>query len=107
MEFYESLNQIDWNSALDINSNDPNVALNRLHNNIVYLLDEFAPYKKISAKKLNLKIKHWIKNELLNKIKKRDKLLNKYHKSKMPNLKNFYYDSYKLLRNIITRKKRC
>ena len=77
-----------------------------MHKNIVYLLDEFAPYKKVSKKVQKLKTKPWINNDILKKINERDKVLLKYHKTKMPNLKEDYYNSYKVLRNTITKEKR-
>ena len=100
------MNQIDWDSVHDVHTNDPNVSLNNLHKNVVYLLDEFAPYKKISKKVNKLKTKPWINNEILKKIRERDKVLKKYHRTKMPDLKKDYYDRYKVLRNSITKEKR-
>ena len=80
--------------------------MNNLHNNIVYLLDEFAPYRKISKKEFKLKAKPWINNEIIKKIRQRDNLLHKYHKSKDANHKKLVYQKYKYLRNNITKLKR-
>ena len=73
-EFNETLNQISWDSVLQLNDNDPNISFNNLHNNIVYLLDEFAPYRKITKKEFKLKAKPWIDHDILKKIIERDKL---------------------------------
>ena len=53
-EFNEALNIINWDEILLINENYPNMALNNFNQHITYLLDEFAPYKKLSKKILNL-----------------------------------------------------
>ena len=50
-EFNEALNPTNWDEILLINENDPNMALNNFHQHINYLLDEFAPYKKLSKKR--------------------------------------------------------
>ena len=48
--------------------------MNNLHQHINFLLDEFAPYKK-------LKSKPWINSEILSRMEKRGKLLHKYCKT--------------------------
>ena len=105
-EFQESMNLISWNSILQMDLNNPNISLQLLHDNIIYLLDEFAPYRRISKKEFKLKAKPWINNEILNNIKMRDKLLLKYHKSKDDRSKIIIYGKYKVLRNSITKLKR-
>ena len=49
-EFNEALTNIDWDQILSIEGNDPNISMNNLHQHINYLLDELAPYKKLSKK---------------------------------------------------------
>ena len=105
-EFLESMNLINWNSILQMDLENPNISLQLLHDNFVYLLDEFAPYRKISKKEFKLKAKPWINHEILNNIKIRDKLLLKYHKSKDATNKIIIYEKYKLIRNSITKLKR-
>ena len=105
-EFLESMNLINWNSILQMDLDNPNISLQILHDNFVYLLDEFAPYRRISKKEFKLKAKPWINHEILNNIKIRDKLLLKYHKSKDARNKIIIYEKYKLIRNSITKLKR-
>ena len=76
------MSNIDWDEILLINENDPNTALNNFHQHINYLLDEFAPYKKLSKKDLKFKSKPWINNFILVEMNKCDKLLHKYSKMK-------------------------
>ena len=105
-EFQEAMNLINWESILQLEFNNPNLSLQLLHDNIVYLLDEFAPYRRISKKEFKLKAKPWINHEILKNIKLRDKLLLKYHKSNDVTNKIIIYAQYKLKRNSITKLKR-
>ena len=54
--------------------------MNNLYLNLTYLLDEMAPYKKLTKKELKLKQKPWITKEILGDIYKRDQLLHSYQK---------------------------
>ena len=38
----------DWDSILSQHQNDPDLSMNNLYNNTIYLLDEFAPYSKLT-----------------------------------------------------------
>ena len=105
-EFAESLNAMDWDTILSYNKNDANLSMECLYNSINYLLDEFAPFKKITKKVFKLKSKPWITKEILAKIHERDKLLHKFTKEKDPLVKHTIYNEYKLLRNSLTRMKR-
>ena len=53
-EFNVALRKINWDEMLLINENDLNIAINNFHQHINDLLDEFAPYKKLSKKDLKL-----------------------------------------------------
>ena len=107
-EFNEALTNIDWDQILSIEGNDPNISMNNLHQHINYLLDEFAPYKKLSKKEYKLKSKPWINRNILTEMKKRDKLLHKYCKAKDKD--SFYtqtiYEDFKSIRNSLTKMKR-
>ena len=41
---------MNWDQILSIDENEPNTFMNNLHLHINYLLDEHAPYKKLSKK---------------------------------------------------------
>ena len=49
-EFNDILINMNWNEILSLDENDPNICMNNLHLHISYLLDEFAPFKKVSKK---------------------------------------------------------
>ena len=105
-EFDEALKNCDWDSILALDQNDPNLSMENLYNNTIFLLDEFAPYRKLSKKDYKLKSKPWINNEILTKIHERDKLLHKYSNAKDLSLKANLLKDYKNLRNSITKMKR-
>ena len=105
-EFEEELNKMNWDSILHLDISDPNTSMDNLYNNLVYMLDEYAPYKKISKKEFKLKSEPWIDSEIRNKIYERDKLIKKYRKSKDENRKLTIYEDYKRTRNFVTNMKR-
>ena len=72
----------------------------------IFLLDEFASYRKLSKKDYQLKSKPWINNEIFTKISERDKLLYKYSNAKDLSRKANLLKDYKNLRNSITNMKR-
>ena len=80
--------------------------MENLYNNTLFLLDEFAPDRKLSKKDYKLKSKPWISNEILTKIHERDKHLYKYSNTKDLSRKANLLKDYKILRNTITKMKR-
>ena len=104
-EFERALKICDWDSILSLHQNDPDLSMNNLCNNTIYLLDEFDPYRKLTKKEFKLKSKPWISNEILTKIHERDKLLYKYSNAKDLNRKINLLKDYKILRYAITRMK--
>ena len=83
--------------------------MNKLYNYICNILDEMAPYKKLTKREVKLKFKPWIDNNILSKIKDRDKFLRKYCKLKDINSARALniYSQYKILRNDVTNSKRA
>ena len=61
---------------------------------MTYLLDEFAPFKKVTRKEYRLMTKPWISKEILEKCKERDTLLKSISKetdqNKIIELRNRY-----------------
>ena len=55
-EFSETLNNMNWDQILLIDESDPNIYMDNLHQHINYRLDEFAPYKKLSKKRIELNL---------------------------------------------------
>ena len=105
-EFGNELNTIDWDSVLLIRDQNPNISISNFYDSITYLLDEFAPYKKMSKKELKLESRPLLNGDILSKMNERDKLLHKFRISKDSNLKKVIYDKYKSVRNAVTKLKR-
>ena len=80
--------------------------MNNFYTNLTFLLDEFAPYKKVSNKEYRLNFKPWISTEILNLMKQRDKLLKNFSQENDPTKKKTLHTAYKQLRNLVTQKKR-
>ena len=74
-EFHETLLSVNWDAILPLDNNDPNLATNNFYNHINLLLDNFAPYRKLSKKEIKLKRKPWINKYIQELMKKRYKLL--------------------------------
>ena len=51
-EFNETLTSMNWDQIMSTDGNDPNATMNNIHLKINYLLDEFAPCKKLSKKRI-------------------------------------------------------
>ena len=77
-EFQETLQTIDWDNVLSLHSKDPNLSMENFYTYYNNLLDEFAPYKKLTKKEIKLKTKPWINREILHLMKKRDKVFHEY-----------------------------
>ena len=72
-EFSDELSKIDWDNILNAQL-DTNQASNKFFNVITKLLDEMAPFRKITKKEMTLKQHPWISHGLITSMKKRDKL---------------------------------
>ena len=105
-EFNETLLQINWGDILALDMNDPNLSLNNLYNHVNFLLDEFAPYRKLNKKEIKLKSKPWINKEIQLLMIKRDKLLHQYSNESDPTIKFSLQKKFKTTRNRLTKMKR-
>ena len=79
IEFINVLKQIDFPN--DNNFDNINTAFSYFINKIVMNIDKIAPFKKICIKN---NISEWVDHEILDGIKKRDKILMKFKKTKGP-----------------------
>ena len=105
-EFKKAVSDLNWDTILQLDLKDPNISFNSFYKNLTFLLDEFAPYKKVTKKEYRLKFKPWISTEILNLINQRDKLLKKFSKEHDPIKKSTFHTDYKQIRNLVTQKKR-
>ena len=74
-EFEETDLKMYWQNICNLQSNDPNLSCNNYFNSITYLLDQFAPYRKVTRKEYKLMLKPWIPKEILRKCEERDSIL--------------------------------
>jgi hypothetical protein len=99
VNFLLDLLSIDWNNELQLEFQDPNVSFNHFFDTLNKLLDKYIPLQKITNNEHKRKYKPWITNDILNKIKVKNKLFNKYVKSKNPTKKSESLSTYRLHRN--------
>ena len=93
-DFILDLLDIDWNTTLKTNKNDPDFSSNQFYEKINCIIDNHLPLKKVSKKELKQQFKPWITTGIRKSIKVWDKLFNKYINSKNHN-------EYKRYRNLI------
>ena len=99
-DFILDLLDIDWNTTLQTNKNDPDFSFNQFYEKINCIIDNHLPLKKVSKKELKQQFKPWITTGIRKSIKVRDKLFNKYINSKNHN-KELIHNEYKRYRNLI------
>ena len=81
-EFLEVIHNINID-VLCLDYKDPNISIENFYNNINYILDEFAPFKKLNINDIKLKGKPWINKEFRNASdgNVKTKLYNDYKKT--------------------------
>ena len=76
---------------------DPNYSYEKFQNHFLNCFEKYAPLKKLSKRKDKMKKKPWINKEIIQSIRKRDKLYKKFIKTKSPE----WETKYKTCRNKI------
>ena len=87
----------DWNTV-SIAKGDPNYSFDMFNNKINEVMDTYS-IKKNLQKKIKLQLKPWIAPGISNSIKRRDRSLGKYIKTKDVINKEEIHVRYKTLRN--------
>ena len=95
---------VNWDDVLQLGKKDVNISLASFLDRFNGLLDEYMPLKKVNPKKLKSRNKPWVTNEILHKIKYKNKVFKNYSECKTTqiNLNNTLYAEYKELKNEIT-----
>ena len=83
-EFKEAVDRLDWHSVVGINQKDPNRSLNNFYNSITYLLDEFAPKKRLQGRNINSNSNLLLLMKSCNNVKKETFFLNVARKKMTP-----------------------
>ena len=76
----EAIHNTNIDDVLCLDYKDPNISIENFNNNINYILDEFAPFKKLNKNDIKLKGKPWINKEVQHLMWKRDKRFKKIRK---------------------------
>ena len=101
-EFQEELAKINWDDIF--RGNNTNDCTSFFIQNYERLLDEMAPYKRLSNKEMGLKQRPWIDHEILDLMKDRDAFHKKYIKEKDSTRKNIIFHIFKTKRNAVVNK---
>lgn len=101
-EFRNDLKTVSFESIYI--DHDVNKSFENFYNKIDYLLDEHAPYKRITQREKRLQLKPWITKSIKNDMLKRNKLFKKYCQIEQPDRKLIAFNKYKLLRNEVKQK---
>ena len=99
-EFEEELSSINWDESLNL-AQGTEACFSTFFNKIEKLLDEMAPYKKLTRKEYGLKVSPWITNGIFASMRERDLIYKNFVKEKDPTLKTALHLSYKTYRNRI------
>ena len=97
--FFADILSTDWNST--IVEDDADLSFNQFLSKLNYIIDKYMPLKKLSNREYKRRFKPWITNGILNSISRKNKLYNKYSKTKDELMKQQVFDEYKSLRNIV------
>ena len=99
-EFQSELTNINWDNIITPQMNT-NSSCQSFYNKITILLNEMAPYKKLTKKEISLKQKPWISPGILRSMQTRDKLYRDFLTQTDQELKDSTYKNYKKHRNMI------
>ena len=92
---------VDWNSLIN-NDKDVNLSFNNFFKRINAILDNHAPLRKVTKKKLIYRSKPWTTLGLQKSISIKNSLFVKFIKSNDINQKNEMHIKYKQYRNLIS-----
>ena len=92
----------DWDSILKIQMSDVNLSFDNFIESIDELLDNHAPYTRLSKQKQKFKTKPWIIPGLQIAIKKKNTIFCKFIHAKNKTIKESLHEQYKEYRNLIS-----
>ena len=101
-EFTRDYLSINWDEIIDLNRNDVNFSMENFLAKFNNILDMHMPLRKLTHKEFKQKYKPWITNNILSKIRDKNKILKRYMDSKDQVRKNEYFEQFKFLKNDIT-----
>ena len=81
-EFILDILDINWAETIQVENNDANHSFDRFYNTLIRIIDKHIPLRKVTKKEYKQRLKPWITNVILKKMKQRDKLFKIYTKLK-------------------------
>ena len=99
-EFGEELANIDWSDTIGETS-DADLSYTNFYKKIEGILDEMAPYRKMTQKEIKLEQMPWITRGILVSMRVRDTLYKSWSREKDVQFKSQIFDLYKRYRNMI------
>ena len=85
---------IDWPNILKLDEINVNSATNNFLDPINYVLNKYAPLKKVNKYKLRFEKKPWITSGIQKSIYIKNKLLKKFINKKDPQIKAVFHEQY-------------
>jgi len=90
---------VNWKEVLSVHKMDTNFSMENFDNKVKEIIDKHVPLKRMNKKDFKIQAKPWITPGIIISIKRRDKLLNLYIKTKDLNRKEEFHSQYKYVRN--------
>ena len=100
--FLQEFSQVEWDTILETEKNDPNHSISNLLSRLNELLDKHMPLRKLKQKEFKKRYKPWIKNNILNKIEYKNKIYKRFLNTKNAAKRNMLNERVKYLKNEIT-----
>ena len=102
MAFVEDLKRINWNKALTLSEENPNLSFKTFLDIVGRLIDKHCPKKRISKIKRQTKSKPWITLALSISIKIKNRVYRQFCKASDPIKKRKLHEWFKNYRNLTT-----
>ena len=93
---------VNWDNVIEINKADVNHSFNSFLTKFNGILDTHMPLRKLSHKEFKQKYKPWVSNDILSKIKTKNKILTRIRKCKDAVRKSELQHQFNTLKNDIT-----
>ena len=102
MAFEEDLKKINWNEALTLSEENPNLSFKTFLDIVDRLIDKHCPKKRIPKTKGQIKSKPWITPALSNSIEIKNRVYKQFCKASDPIKKRKLHERFKNYRNLTT-----
>ena len=102
MAFEEDLKRINWNEALTLSEENPNLSFKAFLDIVDRLIDKHGPKNRIPKAKRQTKSKPWITPALSNSIKIKNRVYKQFCKASDPIKKRKLHEQFKNYRNLTT-----